>query len=205
MNPAKPTLPGRIVLASNNAGKLREFSSLFEALGITLIPQGELGVPEAEEPHVTFVENALAKARHASRLTGLPAIADDSGLCVAALQDAPGVRSARFAEDAGQGAGDAANNAWLVRRLDGVADRRARYVALLVLVQAADDPQPLIAQGQWQGEILAQPRGAHGFGYDPHFLIPELGLTVAELAPEQKNRSSHRAQALRRMVDGLAS
>lgn len=203
MTATPAALPDRIVLASNNPGKLREFAGLFAPLGIELIAQGQLGVPEAAEPHVTFVENALAKARHASALTGLPAIADDSGLCVAALDDAPGVRSARFAEDEGAGKGDAANNALLVRKLEGVTDRRARYVALLVLVRSADDPQPLIAQGQWHGEILAEPRGANGFGYDPHFLLPPLGRTAAELQPEEKNRLSHRAQALRMLVEGL--
>ncbi|MDM9557793.1 RdgB/HAM1 family non-canonical purine NTP pyrophosphatase [Bordetella petrii] len=200
------TALGRVVLASNNPGKLREFSALFAPLGIELVPQGELGVPEAEEPHVTFVENALAKARHASRLTGLPALADDSGLCVAALDGAPGVYSARYAQLGNPAAArsDSANNALLVSKLAGVADRRAWYVALLVLVRAHDDPQPLIGEGLWQGEIVDVPRGENGFGYDPHFLLPELGRTAAELEPAEKNRTSHRARALRQLLDKFA-
>ena len=196
----------RVVLASNNAGKLREFSALFAPLGIELIPQGELGVPEAAEPHVTFVENALTKARHASQLTGLPALADDSGLCVAALAGAPGVYSARYAQltnpDAARS--DSANNALLVSNLAGVADRSAWYVALLVLVRAHDDPQPLIGEGVWHGEIIDTPRGDHGFGYDPHFLLPDLGHTAAELDPAEKNRVSHRARALQELLSKLA-
>jgi XTP/dITP diphosphohydrolase len=194
----------RIVLASNNPGKLREFSALFAPLGIELIPQGELGIPEADEPHVTFVENALAKARHAGALTGLPALADDSGLCVAALEAAPGVYSARYAQLHGGLKSDAANNALLVKNLAGVADRRAWYVALLVLVRAAHDPQPLIAEGIWRGEIVDAPHGEHGFGYDPHFFIPQLGLTAASMPPEKKNRVSHRAQALRQLLTQLS-
>jgi len=196
----------RVVLASNNAGKLREFSALFAPLGIELIPQGELGVPEAEEPHVTFVENALAKARHASRLTGLPALADDSGLCVAALDGAPGVYSARYAQLANAAAerSDAANNALLVDKLAGVDDRRAWYVALLVLVRNHDDPRPLIGEGVWHGRIVDAPRGDHGFGYDPYFLLPDLGRTAAELDPAEKNRVSHRARALAQLLDKLA-
>ncbi|MEI2414640.1 RdgB/HAM1 family non-canonical purine NTP pyrophosphatase [Orrella sp. JC864] len=203
MNPNANALPPRIVLASNNAGKLREFSSLFAPLGVQLLPQGELGVSEAEEPHPTFVENALAKARHASRATGLPAIADDSGLCVAALGNAPGVRSARYAQDAGAGQGDEANNRLLLQALQGQADRRASYVAVLVLVRAHDDPLPLIAQGQWHGEIAPAPRGGQGFGYDPCFYLPSHGKTVAELDPAEKNRCSHRAIALRALVASL--
>jgi len=197
---------GRVVLASNNPGKLREFSALFAPLGIELVPQGELGVPEAEEPHVTFVENALAKARHASQLTGLPALADDSGLCVAALGGAPGVYSARYAQldNPGAARSDAANNALLVDKLVGVADRRAWYVALLVLVRAHDDPRPLIGEGLWHGQIVDAPRGAHGFGYDPYFLLPDLGRTAAELDPAEKNRVSHRARALGQLLDKLA-
>jgi len=193
---------GRVVLASNNAGKLREFDALLAPHGMKLVAQGELGVPEAPEPHPTFVENALAKARHASRLTGLPALADDSGLCVAALGGAPGVHSARYAQLADGGErSDAANNARLVRELAGVADRSAWYVALLVLVRAADDPQPLIGEGTWHGEIVDAARGSNGFGYDPHFLIPGLGCTVAELDAEEKNRQSHRAKALRQLLE----
>lgn len=203
-HPSHGFLPAKVVLASGNAGKLREFSTLFAPLGITLIPQGELGVPDAPEPHVTFVENALAKARHASRLTGLPALADDSGLCVHALGGAPGVYSARYAALQGGEKSDAANNALLVRNLSGQADRRGHYVAVLVLVRHASDPQPLIAEGVWAGEILDQARGSHGFGYDPHFLLPELGRTAAELSPEEKNRISHRGQALRQLLGRLA-
>jgi XTP/dITP diphosphohydrolase len=194
---------GRIVLASNNAGKLREFAALFADAGIEIVPQGTLGVPEAEEPHATFVENALAKARHAARLTGLPAVADDSGLCVRALGGAPGVYSARYAQRAGQGQGDAANNAHLVASLHDVTDRRAYYFCVLVLVRHADDPEPVIAEGRWHGEIVDAPRGTHGFGYDPHFLITSLGATAAELEPAVKNAASHRAQALKVLLERL--
>jgi XTP/dITP diphosphohydrolase len=193
----------RVVLASNNAGKLREFASLLSAAGIELIAQGELGVPEAEEPHVTFVENALAKARHASKLTGLPALADDSGLCVHALRGAPGVYSARFAQLAGGEKSDAANNARLVAELAGNADRRAYYFCVLVLVRHADDPEPLIAEGRWHGEVIDAPRGAHGFGYDPHFFLPTLNATAAELEPARKNAVSHRAIALNALLGRL--
>ena len=195
--------PTRIVLASNNPGKLREFSALFEPLGIQLVPQGELCVPEAPEPHVTFLENALAKARHASAVTGLPALADDSGLCVSALHDAPGVLSARFAAQAGGEKSDAANNALLVQKLKGMADRRARYVALLVLVARADDPQPVVGEGVWHGEIIDVARGANGFGYDGHFYLPDLGATAAELPASRENQVSHRAQALSQLLCGL--
>jgi XTP/dITP diphosphohydrolase len=193
----------RVVLASNNAGKLREFASLLGAAGIELIAQGELGVPEAEEPHATFVENALAKARHASMLTGLPAIADDSGLCVHALRGAPGVYSARYAQLAGGEKSDAANNARLVAELADTADRRAYYFCVLVLVRHADDPEPLIAEGRWHGEVIDAPRGANGFGYDPHFFLPALNATAAELDPARKNASSHRAIALRQLLARL--
>ncbi len=193
----------RVVLASNNPGKLREFSALFAPLGIELVPQGELGVPEAEEPHVTFVENALTKARHASRLTGLPAIADDSGLCVAALKGAPGVYSARYAQMQGGEKSDAANNALLVKNLVGETDRSAWYVAVLVLVRSENDPQPMIGEGTWHGEILDQPEGVNGFGYDPYFFLPDQGLTVASLAPEEKNQVSHRAKALRQLLEKI--
>lgn len=196
----------RVVLASNNAGKLREFSALFAPLGIELVPQGELGVPEAEEPHVTFLENALAKARHASQLTGLPALADDSGLCVAALDGAPGVLSARYAQLSNPDSprSDSANNARLVSHLTGVADRSAWYVAVLVLVRRHDDPQPLIGEGEWHGEIIDTPQGDHGFGYDPHFLLADLGRTVAQLEPSEKNRLSHRARALQILLNKLS-
>ncbi|AJX31344.1 RdgB/HAM1 family non-canonical purine NTP pyrophosphatase [Burkholderia oklahomensis] len=193
----------RIVLASNNPGKLREFAALFSTAGIDVVPQGELGVSEADEPHVTFVENALAKARHASRATGLPAVADDSGLCVPALRGAPGVYSARYAQRAGREKSDAANNAYLVEQLRDVADRRAYYCCVLALVRHADDPEPIIAEGRWSGEIVDAPRGAHGFGYDPHFLVPALGATAAELDPAAKNAVSHRALALKSLVARL--
>lgn len=191
----------RVVLASNNPGKLREFAALFASLGIELVPQAELGVSEAEEPHITFVENALAKARHASRHTGLPALADDSGLCVAALGGAPGVYSARYAQrEQGGEKSDAANNTLLVSRLAGQPDRRAWYVALLVLLRAEDDPQPLIGEGIWPGEIIDTPQGSNGFGYDPHFYLPDQGTTAAALPPEQKNQISHRARALQELL-----
>lgn len=194
---------GRIVLASNNAGKLREFAALFGTAGIELVPQGALNVPEAEEPHPTFVENALTKARHASNLTGLPAIADDSGLCVRALRGAPGVYSARYAQLAGGEKSDAANNARLVEQLKDVSDRRAYYFCVLALVRHADDPEPLIAEGRWHGEMLDAPRGANGFGYDPYFFLPALNATAAELEPAVKNASSHRAIALQQLFARL--
>lgn len=190
----------KLVLASNNAGKLKEFSRLFAPLAIELIPQGQLGVSEAEEPHVTFVENALAKARHAAAATGLPALADDSGICVRALGGAPGVYSARYA---GEPKSDARNNAKLVEALRDSGDRRAYYYAVLVLVRHADDPQPLIVEGRLDGEVLAEPRGEGGFGYDPHFLIPALGKTAAELTAEEKNPISHRGKALAVLLDKL--
>ncbi|TAM52472.1 MAG: RdgB/HAM1 family non-canonical purine NTP pyrophosphatase [Paraburkholderia sp.] len=196
---AAPPL-ARVVVASNNAGKLREFSAMLGAAGIALVAQGALGVPEAEEPHATFVENALAKARHAARLTGLPALADDSGLCVRALNGEPGVYSARYAQRAGGEKNDSANNAYLVDRLQGVTDRRAYYYCVLVLVRHADDPEPLIAEGRWHGEIIDAPRGEHGFGYDPHFYLPELEATAAQLDPSLKNARSHRAIALRALL-----
>ena len=194
----------RLVLASNNAKKMKEMSALLAPLGIELVPQGALGVSEAEEPFDTFVENALAKARHAARLTGLPAIADDSGLCVAALGGAPGVQSARYAQlRAGGEKSDARNNAQLLADLRDQADRRGHYVSVLVLVRHAADPQPLIAEGEWHGELLEAPRGEGGFGYDPYFLVPELGQSVAELDAETKNRLSHRGKAMALLLDKL--
>jgi XTP/dITP diphosphohydrolase len=195
------SLFGRVVLASNNAGKLREFAALLGTAGMELVTQGELGVSEAEEPHVTFVENALAKARHASAATGLPALADDSGLCVHALKGAPGVYSARYAQLAGGVKSDAANNARLVADLANEADRRAYFFSVLVLVRYADDPEPLIAEGRWHGEVIDTPRGANGFGYDAHFLVPSTGKTAAELEPAVKNAQSHRAIALRALLE----
>jgi XTP/dITP diphosphohydrolase len=196
--------PGKVVLASNNAGKLREFAALLETAGIELIPQGALNVPEAEEPYPTFVENALTKARHAARLTGLPALADDSGLCVRALRGAPGVYSARYAQLAGGPKSDTANNARLVAQMQGETDRRAYYFCVLALVRHADDPEPLIAEGRWQGQIIDEPRGTHGFGYDPHFFLPDLNASAAELDPTVKNGCSHRAIALRQLLARLA-
>ncbi|NOV25778.1 RdgB/HAM1 family non-canonical purine NTP pyrophosphatase [Cupriavidus necator] len=193
----------RLVLASNNPGKLREFGALLAPLGFDVVTQGELGIPEAEEPFATFVENALAKARHASRLAGLPALADDSGVCVQALDGAPGVYSARYAQMAGQAKSDTANNAYLVSQLSGKLNRHAYYYCVLVFVRHAEDPCPIIAEGVWHGEVVDTPRGAGGFGYDPHFLLPGLGKTAAELSPEEKNRVSHRAQALRALAARL--
>lgn len=195
----------RLILASNNAGKLKEFAQLLGPIGFDLHPQGEFDVPEAEEPFGTFVENALAKARHASRLTGLPALADDSGVCVNALGGAPGVHSARYANLAnpGEAKSDARNSQKLVADLSTLSDKSAYYYCVLVYVRHPDDPQPVIADGRWDGEIIATARGAGGFGYDPHFLIPALGKTTAELAPEEKNALSHRGQALRALVAKL--
>jgi XTP/dITP diphosphohydrolase len=192
----------RLVIASGNPGKLREIGRLLAPLGIEALPQSAFGVADADEPHCTFIENALAKARHASRGTGLPALADDSGVCAAALGGAPGVRSARYAEAAareaplGRDEQDARNNRKLVAALAGCADRRAHYYCVMVLVRHPEDPQPLIAEGEWHGLIVDQPRGGGGFGYDPHFLLPELGMTAAELPLDSKNRISHRGRAL---------
>lgn len=193
----------RVVLASNNPGKLREFSAILSAADIEMIPQGSLGVTEAAEPYLTFVENALAKARHASQATGLPALADDSGLCVRALGGAPGVHSARYAAKANGMRSDADNNARLVSELSGVPDRRGSYVAILVYVRSADDPRPIVVEGVWDGEVLDTPRGDQGFGYDPYFFLPDLGKTVAELSLAQKNQLSHRARALRGLLQSL--
>jgi XTP/dITP diphosphohydrolase len=198
----------RLVLASNNRAKLAELGALFAPLAIELVTQGELGIDEADEPHGTFVENALAKARHAARASASAAIADDSGLCVDALGGAPGVASAHFAvvkrrvddREGHRRVQDAANNALLVDRLRGVADRRARFVSTIVAVRSADDPEPLIAVGRWHAAVLDAPRGDGGFGYDPLLFIAALGSTVAELAPAVKNRLSHRAQAAERML-----
>lgn len=190
----------KLVLASNNAKKLLELQALFSPLGIELVTQGSLGIPEAEEPFLTFAENALAKARHAAAHSGLPALADDSGLSVEALGGAPGVRSARYALDAGGEKSDAANNDRLLRELSGVVDRRARFVCALVAVRSADDPEPLITMGRWAGEILTAPAGEGGFGYDPLMHIPALGQTVASLPADVKNRHSHRALAAAQLI-----
>ena len=196
----------RLVLASNNPGKLREFRQILAPLGIELVPQSELGIAEAGEPHGTFVENALAKARHASSRSGLPAFADDSGICVAALGGAPGVHSARYAGALSAGGSDdqdVRNNRKLVEALADKADRRAHYACVIVLVRHVADPEPLIAEGRWQGEVIATPRGDGGFGYDPYFLLPELGRTAAELMPDEKNAISHRGLAMQRLVEML--
>jgi XTP/dITP diphosphohydrolase len=190
----------KLVLASGNAGKLKELSALLAPLGIEVLPQSAFNVSEAEEPHPSFVENALAKARHAARATGLPALADDSGLCVDVLGGAPGVLSARFA---GEPKSDARNNALLLERLAGETRRGARFYCALVLVRHADDPQPLIACGEWRGEILEASRGQGGFGYDPLFLIPDLEQTAAEVPAELKNVLSHRASAFRQLLEKL--
>ncbi len=220
----------KLVLASSNPGKLREFGQMLAPLGIDVLAQSALGISDADEPYPSFVENALAKARHASRCAGLPAMADDSGICVPALDGAPGVHSARFAAIAvaehgqaasvvldaatGQDVGsrtsaDARNNAWLLHRLQGQgreqgpSRRQAHYACVIVLVRHAEDPEPLIAQGRWQGEVIDTPRGQNGFGYDPYFLLPTLGLTAAELSAEEKNQRSHRGQALRSLLAQL--
>ena len=190
----------KLVLASGNPGKLREFRRLLEPLGIAVVPQADLGIPEADEPHATFVENALAKARHASAQSNLPALADDSGICVDALDGAPGVQSARFA---GEPKSDARNNALLVESLRGVANRRAHDPCVLVLVRSADDPEPVIAEGSWRGSIVDTPRGSGGFGYDPHFLDDETGMTGAELPLETKNALSHRGKAMRALIERI--
>ena len=182
----------KAVLASGNPGKLRELAALLAGLDIELISQSDLNVTPAVETGQTFVENALLKARHASRQTALPAIADDSGLVVRALGGVPGVRSARYAGDA---ASDADNNRKLIRALVGHSDRSAWFYCALVFMQHPKDPSPLLATGLWRGQIIDQPRGENGFGYDPHFLIPHLGKTSAELPPQQKNQLSHRGQA----------
>lgn len=209
--PAPADAPGRLrlVLASNNAGKLVELQALFAPLALDLVAQPALGLGEADEPHPTFVENALAKARHAALATGEAALADDSGLCVDALGGAPGVVSAHYApvepasgldREARRRVQDAANNKRLLHELADVADRRAAFVCTLVALRRADDPQPLIAHGRWTGAIQRQPRGDGGFGYDPLMFIPDLGATVAELRPELKNAHSHRAIASRRLL-----
>ncbi|MDP2168897.1 MAG: RdgB/HAM1 family non-canonical purine NTP pyrophosphatase [Rhodocyclaceae bacterium] len=190
----------KIVLASNNAGKLREFAQLLATFDYEVLPQSAFNVPEADEPHCTFVENALAKARHAAKLTGLPALADDSGICVTALGGAPGVYSARYA---GEPKSDERNNQKMIAALQGQSDRRAHYVAVLVFVRHAGDPQPIVVEGEWHGEIIDTPRGAGGFGYDPYFLVPDLQQTAAEISAEEKNKRSHRGKALTLLIERL--
>ena len=191
----------KLVIASNNPGKLREFQFLLQPLGIELFTQAQLGISDAEEPHVTFIENALAKARHVSRKSGLPALADDSGICVEALGGAPGVLSARYAGDNPKS--DQRNNEKLLQDMQGATDRRAHYYCVLVLLHHADDPQPLIAEGEWHGEIAHEERGDGGFGYDPLFWLPELGKMSAELEHEKKHAISHRGKALRRLLQRI--
>jgi len=190
----------KIVIASGNAGKLREIVRILEPLNINAVPQSDFSVPECPEPYVTFIENCLAKARHASAHTGLPALADDSGICVEALNGAPGVYSARYA---GEPKSDARNNEKLLAVLQGQANRRAHYYCVIVLVRYADDPEPVIAEGRWFGEIIDTPRGDGGFGYDPYFLLPELNKTGAEMDADAKNAASHRGQALRELASKL--
>jgi XTP/dITP diphosphohydrolase len=193
----------RVVLASNNAGKVREINQLLAQQEIQVIPQSNFATPEAEETGLTFVENAILKARNAARHSGLPAIADDSGIEVDALNGAPGIYSARFA---GPACDDQANNDKLLADLQGVADedRTARFQCVLVYLRHADDPTPIICQGTWEGRILHAAQGANGFGYDPLFLVPEFGCSSAQLSPEQKNALSHRGQALRQLLAALS-
>jgi XTP/dITP diphosphohydrolase len=195
----------KLVLASGNPGKLREFRRMLGPLGIEVVPQSELGIADGDEPHGTFVENALAKARHASRYSGLPAFADDSGICVNALNGAPGVFSARYAtaDTGAREEQDRRNNEKLIAELRDKSDRGAHYYCVIVMVRHADDPEPLIAEGRWFGEVVASPRGANGFGYDPYFFLPSLGKSAAELAPDDKNAVSHRGCALAQLVAQL--
>lgn len=193
----------KIVLASNNPGKLAELQAMLAPLGVALLPQGALGVGEAEEPYCTFVENALAKARFAAQHTGLPALADDAGLCVDAFGGLPGVQTAYYATQFGYEKGDANNVRALLEQMRGISNRRAALVSTLVAVRSPQDPEPLIAVGRAAGEITEAPRGSHGFGFDPVMYLPELGKTFAELPPEAKNAHSHRGQAARQMMQLL--
>jgi XTP/dITP diphosphohydrolase len=190
----------KLVLASGNEGKLREFSRLMLPLGIDVVAQGALGIADADEPHPTFIENALAKARHASMHARLPALADDSGICVDALDGAPGVLSARYA---GEPRSDARNNEKLLQALAGVADRRAHYYCVLALVRHASDPEPVFAEGRWPGRVIDVARGAGGFGYDPYFEDLQTGMTGAQMLLAQKNAISHRGQAMRALIARL--
>lgn len=196
----------KMVLASNNAGKLAEFSRLLAELNIDIVSQGSLNVPECDEPFQTFVENALRKARHASSLTGMPALADDSGICVPALNGAPGVQSARYADVCDDGLSkDARNNQKLIRDLSSQTDKRAYFYCVLVLVRHPNDPQPIIVDGQWWGEVIDAAQGEGGFGYDPHFYLASLNKTAAQLDKVEKNKISHRGQAVARLIDKLRS
>lgn len=191
----------KIVLASNNAGKLAELQAMLAPLGVTLVKQADLGIPEAEEPFRTFVENALAKARHASRLSGLPALADDAGLCVDAFGGLPGVDTAFYATQFGYDKGDDNNVRALLEQMAGMDQRRAALVSTLVALRSADDPEPLIAVGRVSGEIAREPVGSNGFGFDPVMFIPAFGKTFAQLPVEVKNAHSHRGMAARQMMD----
>jgi XTP/dITP diphosphohydrolase len=190
----------RVVLASNNKGKLAELQAMFAPLGLALVPQGELNIPEAPEPYRTFVENALAKARNAAQHSGLPAIADDAGLCVDAFGGLPGVDTAFYATQFGYAKGDDNNVRALLEQMQGVANRRAALVSTLVAVRTPQDPEPLIAVGRAVGEIAREPSGSHGFGFDPVMFIPAFGKTFAELPPQVKNANSHRGKAAQQMV-----
>ena len=190
----------KLVIASNNPGKLREIERILQPLGMEILPQSAFNIPEAEEPYCTFLENCLTKARHASELSGLPALADDSGICVDALNGAPGVYSARFA---GEPKSDDRNNEKLIELLKHEPNRKAHYYCVIILVRYPHDPQPIIAEGAWHGEIIDTPRGSGGFGYDPYFLVPSLGKTGAELPLDVKNGLSHRGQALAALVEKL--
>ena len=190
----------KLVIASANPGKLREIQAILAPLNVCAVSHKELGISDADEPYFTFIENALTKARHASHLSGSPALADDSGICVDALDGAPGVLSARYA---GEPKSDVRNNEKLVYELAELSDRHAHYYCVMVLVRNANDPEPIIAEGIWHGEIILTARGSNGFGYDPHFYLPTLGKTSAELEPEHKNRISHRALALAQLIKRL--
>ncbi len=191
----------KLVIASNNPGKLREFQHMLAPLGFEVLTQAQLGISEAEEPHCTFIENALDKARHVSRASGLPALADDSGICVDALGGAPGVQSARYAGDSPKS--DRRNNDKLLQDMQGISNRRAHYYCVLVLVRHADDPQPIIAEGEWHGEIAHAERGDGGFGYDPMFWLPELGKMSSELSHDEKHAISHRGRAMKVLLEKL--
>ena len=190
----------KLVIASNNPGKLREIDRILQPLGLEVLPQSAFNIPEADEPYCTFIENCLTKARHASELSGLPALADDSGICIDALNGAPGVYSARFA---GEPKSDQRNNEKMIELLKGETNRRAHYYCVIILVRHPHDPQPIIAEGSWHGEIIDTPRGSGGFGYDPYFLVPEQGQTGAELPADVKNGMSHRGKALAELVTKL--
>ena len=190
----------KLVIASNNPGKLREIDRILQPLGLEVLPQSAFNIPEADEPYCTFIENCLTKARHASELAGLPALADDSGICIDALNGAPGVYSARFA---GEPKSDQRNNEKMIELLKHETNRKAHYYCVIVLVRHPHDPQPIIAEGSWHGEIIDTPRGEGGFGYDPYFLVAGLNQTSAELPPDVKNGMSHRGKALAELVEKL--